>query len=174
MVVRPSTRAPKGARVYHVWRGSIRVSFWWRGKWRGMSLPTWGLYDFVRGVPVLLSTRGVRVMPDAPKRPAVNQSIMGASPGAWGLSLPAVSDWLCRGVYSDGMPIGAVQLQIRREGTVVRATLKIADQGGLKVSAIEASPLDAILALDILLSGPDVPWEIDSYPLGVKTPQRKK
>lgn len=99
---------------------------------------------------------------------------MGASPGAWTQTVPAVADWLCKGVYSDGMPIGAVQLQLKREGTVIRATLKIADQGGLKVSAIEATPFDAILALDILLSGTDVPWEIDSYPLGVKSPVRKK
>lgn len=113
-------------------------------------------------------------MPDAPRRPAVNQSIMGASPGAWAQTVPAVADWMCKGVYSDGMPIGAVQLQLKREGTVIRATLKIADQGGLKVSAIEATPFDAILALDILLSGTDVPWEIDSYPLGVKSPVRKK
>jgi len=87
--------------------------------------------------------------------------------------MPSLSSWLCDAVYPDGSPVGAVQLQLRREGSVIRATLKIADQDGLKVSAIECSPQDALLALDLLLGGTDVPWENDAYPLGGK-PSKKK
>jgi hypothetical protein len=66
-----------------------------------------------------------------------------------------------------------VQLQLRREGTLIRATLKISDQGGLKASAIETTPQDALLALDLLLSGPEVPWEVDVYPLAAPKVRRK-
>jgi hypothetical protein len=111
-------------------------------------------------------------MPKRPSAPAPGTPSSGAEPGLWASTMPELTDWLTRASYEDGSPLGAVQLQLRREGSVIRATLKIADQGGLKVSAIEKSPGDALLALDLLLSGDDVPWETDGYPL--QGPRGKK
>jgi len=173
MVAKPCTRAGRRVRRIHVWRGATRVSWWWRGKWRGIGLPVWELFSFSGPYPVLLRTGGERAMPVKPSVRTGDSVPVGASRGAWLETLPELSDWLCRSTYEDGSLIGAVQLQIRREGSVIRATLKIADQGGLKVSAIEASPMDALLALDLLLSGKDVPWEEDAYPLGNKSSKKK-
>jgi hypothetical protein len=88
--------------------------------------------------------------------------------------MPELAAWLCSSAYDGGGPKGAVQLQLRREGTVIRATLKIADQGGLKLSAIEQSPDGALLALDLLLAAESPPWETDDYPLGGHKGVKKK
>lgn len=173
-VRRPCTRAPKTARQYHVWRGLVRVSWWWRGRFRGLGLPTWGFYVLQFGVPVLQRLSKERPMPVIRPRASSPSEARGALHGSWSASLPSVSSWLCDPAYPDGAPIGPVQLQLRREGSVIRATLKISDQGGLKLSAVETSPLDALLALDLLLSSEDAPWEADAYPLGAKPAPRKK
>lgn len=104
-------------------------------------------------------------MPVRPNKPGSGVESRGANRGAWATSLPNLSEWLCSAAWEDGVPIGPVQIQMRREGSVIRVTLKISDQGGLKVSAIEESPLDALLALDLLLGTVEVPWEVDAYPL---------
>jgi hypothetical protein len=113
-------------------------------------------------------------MPVKPSVRTDNGHAAGAPKGKWSLEVPHVAGWLCDSVYPDGTPVGPVQLQLKREGTVIRATLKIGDQGGLKCSAIENSPMDAILALDLLLSGAEVPWETDHYPLSLPAGKRKK
>jgi hypothetical protein len=61
-----------------------------------------------------------------------------------------------------------------REGSVIRAVLKIADQDGLKLSAIERDPASALLALDLLLGTSDAPWERDHYPLQAPRPAKRK
>lgn len=174
MVAKPTSRAPRGARLYQVWRSHSRIAFWWRGKWRGIGLPSWELFSLAGPFPVLIKSGGVRPMPAKPIARDSSAANSNAQPGAWEKSMPQLTEWLTKASYDDGSPMGAVQLQLRREGTVIRATLKIADQGGLKCSAIECSPSDALLALDILLSGTAVPWEVDSFPLGGKPAAKKR
>jgi len=97
----------------------------------------------------------------------------GASHGAWKAGLSNVASWLCDAAYPDGELMGQVQLQLKREGSIIRATLKIADQGGLKVSAIGESPSDALLALDLVLESAHCPWEKDAFPLAAKGAKKK-
>lgn len=109
-----------------------------------------------------------------PVKPVLSDSASsGASHGTWKGCLSNVAGWLCDSAYPDGELMGQVQLQLKREGTIIRATLKIADQGGLKVSAIGESPADSLLALDLVLESAQCPWEKDQYPLGTKAPKKK-
>jgi hypothetical protein len=108
------------------------------------------------------------IKPDAAKVMQV-----GADLGAWGKAFPNLGEFLCSPVYPDKSPIGQVQIQITRQGNVVRATLKIADQGGLRVSAVGTSPDAALKALDLLLTSDVCPWETDTYALG-QTRAKKK
>lgn len=157
-----------------MWRGRVRVIWWWRGRWRKLGLPVWETWLINRGVPVrVLRKGGGGIVPVMPKL-ADGGVPKGADAGAWGEVYPQLSSWLVDSAYPDGQAIGRVQLQFTREGTVIRATLKIADQEGLKVSAVERDPASAMLALDLLLSGPDVPWERDHYPLQSPRPAKKK
>lgn len=112
-------------------------------------------------------------MPKLPPKPGSGVESRGASRGGWATTLPNLSEWLCCATWEDGVPIGPVQLQLRREGSIIRATLKISDQGGLKLSAIEENPQDALLALDMLLGAVEAPWEVDAYPLGGGKSKRK-
>jgi len=148
-----------------VWRGDVRVSFWYRGRWRGISLPTWARFDRSGPVPVLLE-EGESVMPVKPAVSAGGElPLGGATFGAWGKMFPQICSWLCDAAYTDGSPMGATSLMLKREGTLVRVTLKVADHGGIKCSAVEADPASALTALELLLGSPKAPWEIDPYPL---------
>lgn len=148
-----------------VWKGDIKVSWWFRGRWRGISFPTWERYDRSGPVPVLLEEGGHAM----PVKPEVSNSgglpLAGAMHGAWGKSFPQLCSWLCDPSYTDGTPMGAVSLMLKREGSVIRVTLKVADHGGIKCSAVESDPASALTALELLLGSPKAPWEIDPYPL---------
>lgn len=174
MCLQPCCRAPRRARSYIAWSGLLQVRFWWRGRWRGISLPTWVVHVWVDGVPRPVESGGCSVMAKPPVRPAGAGSVSSCGKGDWAGSLVSLSEWLCDGVYDDGTLKGAVQLQLRREGTIVRATLKIADQGGLRISAVERDPASALLALDLLLGLHEAPWEVDEYPLGGKGLVKRK
>lgn len=156
------------------WVGNLRVSIWYRGKWRGCGLPTWERYDRSGSVPVLLEKGGG----DMPVRPVAADGsslpMSGALFGAWGKGFPLVCSWLCDASYTDGSPMGQTQLSFKREGTVVRVLLKVEDNGGIKCSALGPDPLSALAALEVLLAGPKPPWERDGYPLGNKSPQKRK
>ncbi len=108
------------------------------------------------------------IKPDAAKVMQV-----GAEMGAWAKSLPHLGEFLCSPLYPDATPIGAVQVQITRQGNVIRTTLKIADQGGLRVSAVGTSPDAALKALDLLLTSDACPWETDTYALGQSRSKKK-
>ena len=170
MFRKPCSRAGLKPYCFHVWSGPLRVTWWWRGRWRGVSLPVFERYDLSSSVPRLLSrtTEPVMIKPDAAK--VMN---VGADVGAWKKVLPHLGEFLCSPSYPDGTPIGQVQIQITRQGNAIRATLKIEDQGGLRVSAVGTSPDCALLALNLLLESPACPWEKDSYALG-QTRAKKK
>jgi len=109
-----------------------------------------------------------------PVKPILSGTLAtGASHGTWKSGLKNLASWLCDAQYPDGEVMGQVQLQLRREGGIIRATLKIADQNGLKLSAIGESPSDALLALDLVLESPQAPWEKDPYPLATSRAKKK-
>lgn len=110
-------------------------------------------------------------MPELPKM--VPALLAAAKPGPWSKDLPVLASWLCESVYPNKQPIGKVQLQLTRSGSVIRATLKIEDQDGLRCSAVGESPAEAMMALDALLAAPKCPWEQDDYPLNPKGKKKK-
>lgn len=157
-----------------VWRGSLRVTFWYRGKWRGIGLPTWERFDLTGPIPVLLS-KGGGGMPNKPSgEDGASLPLTGAAYGQWGKGFPNLSSWLCDALYTDRTPMGQVTLTLKREGTAVRAILKVEDHAGIKCSAVGPDPLSALAALELLLAAPKVPWEKDPYPLGQKGQGKRK
>ena len=97
----------------------------------------------------------------------------GCLKGTWEKHFPALAGWLCDAAYDDGKPCGPVQLSLKRRGSDVVITLKLADQGGLKLEAVESSPDKALVALEALLKADPVPWQADAYPLS-GGPKKKK
>lgn len=165
MPARPAHRAGSRPHTIVAWKGQFRVTWWWRGLRRGVGLPTYEVFRVGDAGELVLVRRGRTRMhvPDFSKLPKA-----AAKHGAWGKAMPHLCEWLCNSVYPDGKDIGKVQLQVRREGSIIRAVLKIEDQGGLTVSAVEDDPLSAIAALDVLLGSPQCPWQRDDYALGQK------
>jgi len=124
--------------------------------------------------PVLLSEGGSG-MPAKPELTASgNFAIAGAGYGAWGKTFKSICSWLCDPQYTDGTPMGATSIMLKREGSVIRVTLKVADHGGIKCSAVESDPASALAALELLLESPKAPWEIDPYPLNQAGKKRGK
>jgi len=156
------------------WRGPFRVTFWYRGPWRGISLPLVERFDLSGPIPVLLYSE----VSSMPVKPGIaeggNAPLKGASHGVWGKGMPTLSSWICDAVYTDGTPMGQVQVAVKRDGTVVRATLKVEDMGGVKCSAIGPDPASALAALELLLASPTAPWERDGYPLGSSARKKNK
>lgn len=68
---------------------------------------------------------------------------------------------------------GQRRLSLHVEGALVRCTLQV-EVPALRLSAIGRSLDDALASMEALLGSPDVPWEQDRYPLGVRTHGRKK
>lgn len=95
-----------------------------------------------------------------------NTPLKGAEKGAMAKNLPELMGWLCDATYSDGAPMGASQLQLRRQGGMILATLKIEDQGGLCMQAADSSPERALASLEALLAATQPPWQTDRFPLG--------
>jgi hypothetical protein len=161
MPSKPRSRAPSRERCIVVERRNTRVSFWWRGARRGIGLPFWQVFRREgNSVVLVLKKEGEMIVPDSSKLPK-----HAAKHGPWRDDMPHLATWICDSVYPDGQDIGPTQLQCKREGSIIRATLKIADQGGLKVSALGEDCCEALLALDLLLGSPACPWERDPYPL---------
>jgi len=151
---------------------SLAFKFWYRGRFRGVGLPQVFRRVSTSVGPGLVFVKG-GTMPEFPKLPAVGSS--GCDAGEWGTSLPLLSGWVCDSSYPDGTPLGAVKLQLRRDGGVIRASLKVSDQGGLMLRAVGADPVSALLALEVLLSAEGCPWERDPYPLaGQRLAGKKK
>jgi len=170
MPLRPCTRARSKPYRITVDRGSYRFHFWWRGKWRGVSLPVLEMWSTRGRVSLVSSNRGFFM----PAKPVVKLGVeAGAKHGPWAVDLAVLAGWLCDAAYPDGLPVGQVQLQLKREGSVIRSTLKIEDQGGLRCSAVGESPVEALACLDLLLGSSACPWERDAYPLGSKGAKKK-
>lgn len=68
---------------------------------------------------------------------------------------------------------GQRRLSLHVEGSLVRCTLQV-ETPALRVSAVGRSIDDALAALEALLGSPDVPWEQDRYPLGVRAGRSRK
>lgn len=169
MPQRPRTRA---FRPYFTisQRGDTFFKFWFRGRYRGVGLPeVWRVRHTSVGVGYVTLRYGQ--MPDRPS--VASLAAGGAEWGEWRATLPTLAGWLCDGTYPDGEPVGPTQLQIKRDGPLIRCTLKIADQGGLKIGAVGESPGDALIALELLLTSEKPPWEKDGYPLAQIKAKRK-
>lgn len=169
MPLKPSTRA---FRPYFctATRGAVSFKFWFRGRFRGVGLPSvWRVRHTSVGVGYIRLREG-----QMPERPSVASLVSsGAEKGSWVDSLPTLAGWLCDSVYPDGEPVGPTQLQVKRDGPLIRATLKIADQGGLKMSAVGENPSDALVALELVLTSDRPPWEKDGYPLAQLKAKKK-
>jgi len=76
--------------------------------------------------------------------------------------------------WPDGNPIGNVQLSIRTRGPLVQAQMKLAANGGLRLSVEDANLDEALLALEAALTADPVPWEPDPYPLDGLGGKKKK
>lgn len=103
-------------------------------------------------------------MPVMPNDPGKAQ-LVGAIKSKLLVQFGELESWLCDACYPDGKPIGSTQLSIRRRGASVYGTLKVADQGGLKLEVCEPSVERALVALEALLRGQPVPWQPDPFPL---------
>lgn len=112
-----------------------------------------------------------------PKKPdgaiQTNAKLVGADPGLWGKSLPAIADWLCPAQWDTGEPLGKTRLSMWRAGAEIVVALQVADLGGVRVEARAESPQNALMALEELLKLPAVPWQLDPYPIG-QTARKKK
>lgn len=99
-------------------------------------------------------------------------SLLSAQYGSWQKMCPQLASWLCDGQYDDGTVKGEATITLRRNVTTITATLKVED-GGLCLRGTGDSPDDALVALELLLNAPKVPWERDPYPLGRKAGKKK-
>lgn len=106
--------------------------------------------------------------------PAGQSALVGAKKGKLGERMPELMSWVCDAAYADGTPLGQTQLKLRRQGPLIVATLQVADQGGLKLEAVDDSPEKALAALEALLQAESVPWCPDPFPIGVKRADKKK
>lgn len=79
---------------------------------------------------------------------------------------PELASWLRDAAYSDGKPVGMVQLSVRPKGAVYVLTLRIQDQGGMMLQVEDASLDDALVLLEACLTANPTPWTRDPYPLG--------
>lgn len=153
--------------------GPVMASVYWRPfgrsgtlKWvhrRGRVLVS-GL-DIQREWEEMMAQR-----PKTEELPNLNQLCAGY--GSWEKLCPTLAEWLCDGAYDDGSTKGEVTLTLRRNVTTIAGMLKIED-GGLCLRASGDTPDDVFVALELLLSAPKTPWEVDTYPLGRQKGKRK-
>jgi hypothetical protein len=170
---RPATRLPKrGGLVRGFLRGLV-VEVWYRGPWSPPSPSRW--LERTRSGECLYVPAQVSDMPKPFEGPSAGPvALVGCKKGVWAKGLPELMSWVCDATYADGTPLGQTMLQLRRQGGVMLASLKIADQGGLKIEAVDATPEQALASLEALLAAVSVPWQTDRYPVGGGGPGAKK
>lgn len=88
-------------------------------------------------------------------------------------AFPELLSWLRDAAYSDGKPVGMVQLAVRPKGAVYVVTLRVQDQGGMMIQVEDANLDDAFLLLDAALVASPPPWTRDPYPLGQISSKKK-
>jgi len=86
---------------------------------------------------------------------------------------PELTSWLADGNFSDGKPVGMVQLSIRPKGMVYVVQLRVQDQGGMILTVEDPSLDDALMLLEAALVATPVPWSRDPYPLGISQSKKK-
>jgi len=155
-----------------VWCG-LEWVLWWSGRYRGATSLRWFIRRPGEAPRGLTADELGETMPALPQPSTAASPLVGAQKSTLMLKVPELQSWLCDAAYPDGKPIGATQLSIRRRGSTVYATLKIADQGGLKVEVAEPSIDRAFVALEALLTGSPVPWQPDPYPLDAAGKKKK-
>ena len=100
--------------------------------------------------------------------------LKGAEKGELAKKFPELLSWLCDATYEGGAAMGMTCLQLRRHAAMMRAALKIQDQGGLVLEVVDKSVERALASLEAMLAAPVVPWQIDRFPLGGVVEKKKK
>lgn len=154
--------------------GRLVIEFWWRGPFKRLGIERVSV-DSPAGRRLVWSTLEVDEMP----RPIVDSgAIIGESAPRPKSKLfekfPELQGYLSEVAYSDGVKLGSVQLSIRTRGSQLVAQLKIADHGGLRLTAEERSVDDALVLLEAALTSTPVPWERDPYPLDGAVKKKSK
>lgn len=104
---------------------------------------------------------------------APTAALKGAEKGDLAKKFPELLSWVCDATFEGGAPLGMTCLQIRRQGSMIRAALKIQDQGGLVLEVIDKGVERALASLEAMLAAPVVPWQIDRFPLGGDVAKKK-
>lgn len=171
-------RPPGPGRTRAVWLvgpiGPIMASVYWRPWGRSGKLK----WVHRRGRRLVTGAEIQKEWEEMMARRPVESSLprlceLSACGGSWEKMCPEVASWLCDGVYEDGQEKGEVSITFRRNGTTINAMLKIAD-GGLCLRANGDTPDDALVALELMLTATQVPWERDPWPLGRVSKGKKK
>jgi len=168
MPVKPRTRLGKRRQTVYGWWWNYRASVRYRGPWLHPLPTVWDvlikgvLHPFEELFPEEALPRAFEGGSTAPATP------QGATKGVMAKQYPSLMSWLCDATYEDGTPLGQTCLSFRRQGTMILCQLRIEDQGGLRCEVVDASVERAMGGLEAVLSAPNVPWQMDRYPLGGK------
>lgn len=143
----------------------VKLEYWYHGPKRVMRPPAW----FVREGDAWVCMRGHVEDDEMPKKPGEGGPIAGVSasrkPTKILKGFGELASFLTDVTYSDGTPVGNVQLTLRTRGPMILCQLKMAAMGGMRLQVEDACLDDALVALEGLLLMDPVPWEPDPYPL---------
>lgn len=105
-----------------------------------------------------------------PERPQIGANglthIQPMETGTFGKEFPLLAGWLCDAQYTDGTPMGKTRLVVGKESGQLKATLQVADLGGVRLDASGPHPFGAFKALEALLRAQPCPWQTDPFPIG--------
>lgn len=162
------------SRLYTGHVGPLRVEFWYHpkkfaitmGDWYIRRGDRWELYQSApkgEDMPKPIAASGI-----VPGIPAVRK------PSQCLKAFKEVASYLTDVIWPDGTVMGGVQLSLRTRGNQIVAQLKLADNGGLRISVEGSNVDDALAGLEAVLSVATPPWEIDPYPLDASRKKPKK
>lgn len=175
----PGPRRPKGPagrkrRCYEGRWGPLVAEVWIGGGWLPPSPTRWLVREAGGWVPYLDPRMGDDVPKPFTQGEAPAQALKGAVKGDLAKKLPELMSWVCDATFEDGTPLQRTSLQFERQGSMIRARLKIQDQGGLVLEVVDASPERAMASLEAMLNSSPVPWQVDRFPLGGEAGNKKK
>lgn len=174
MAKRPRGPVRQKSRCYVGRVGPLKVEFWYHPRVFPIRMGDW----FIRDGDGWSLYQSAYREGDLPKVPIV-VNVEGAAPVA---RRPAqcfkgfkeLNSFLSDSVWPDGTAMGSVQLSLRTRAGRIIAQLKLADNGGLRLSVEGANVDDALAGLEAALSTEPAPWEVDPYPLDPAPKKRRK